>query len=190
MKSAFLALTILLSSLVASAQTQDLVGNQTVTKVFLIPCVIGGKGETVTFTGVKVRTILHSVFDANGHIEGDGFFMWADTLYGTGSISKRHYVATGSELDAWIGATDPDGNPSDLAATFTFTSDFHITNRYSPITNNVMFHQFQSFTVFNNGNNLTAEPTIIYRCLWLSGVIRSALLGAGHKNSCGVPCPP
>ena len=161
MKSAFLALAILLSSLVASAQTQDAIGNQTVSKVFFMPCVNGGKGETVTFTRVKVRTILHSAFDANGHIEGDGFFMWADTLYGTGSISKRHYVATGSELDAWIGATDPDGNPSDLDATFTFTSDFHIANRYSPITNNVMFHQFQSFTVFNNGNNLTVEPTVM-----------------------------
>ncbi len=71
MKSAFLALAIFLLSLVASAQTQDLVGNQTVTKVFFIPCLNGGQGETVTFTRVKVRTILHSAFDANGHIEGE-----------------------------------------------------------------------------------------------------------------------
>src|ERR1700730_6637097 len=71
----------LLSSLAASAQVTDTVGNHTVGMTFFLSCANGGKGETVAFTG-QARAILHSAFASNGHIEGNGFLMWADTLRG------------------------------------------------------------------------------------------------------------
>jgi hypothetical protein len=159
MKAALATLAVILSSLAASAQIVDQVGNQTVSRTFFLPCANGGQGDTVVFTGVNVRTILHSAFDANGHINGDGFFMWADDLKGKGAV--RRYEADGSELDTWTGATDPDGIPSDLDGTFTFTSNYHITTRHKGRhSENIMFQYVQQFTVFNNGNNLTEPPTV------------------------------
>src|ERR1700693_220663 len=157
MKFSAALLAVILSSFAASAQIVDTVGNQTESRTFFLPCANGGQGEIVVFTAPNVRTIFHSAVDANGHINGDGFFMFAAVLTGKGPITGRKYEATGSDLWTWTDASDPDGIPSDIDGTFRFTSDYHITSHRG---DDFMFHQVDEFTTSNNGLNFTAPPTV------------------------------
>lgn len=148
---AIASLLVILSSLIlsgsSSAQTITF-SNQQVSVTLNIPgiCLVGGKPETVTLSGL-VRPIL-SMTPVNG--KSNGFLVWAGTLTGKGSLG-RIYTATGSHESVFTGE-DPQGDGD-----YIFTDDFRLN--YAAIgTAGVTFHNRQEFIFTNGGNNLSVLP--------------------------------
>jgi hypothetical protein len=148
MKSAAVALAVILSSLVASAQTSMSI--QQVSIVTSVPCANRGQGEIVTFTGT-LKVLSYANSEASGiH---NGVFLSVGDLVGKGQTTGRKYLANGSNEESFKNFVfHPNGGDGD----FLFTIDLHVTGKHE----NFLYHDAREFIVSNDGNNLEAIPEV------------------------------
>ena len=82
-------------------------------------------------------------------------------MHGTGQTTGIHYTAQGSTQDGftdWI-PFNPDGSANGDGV-FSYSDNYYITSGHGAREIKVIWHRTQRFTLSNNGNNLTEQPTV------------------------------
>jgi len=154
MKSAFVALVVLLSSFVSAQTVVNTTTNVPMTITLNMPCANRGKGLTLTFSG-RVQQMFHEVL-VNGTGHGGQFFAATRNMTASAPGGVIYY-ASGTHDGAVLNFTpfSPDHTPNS-DGDYTYVDDFFVFAwRGSVFVEQFLVRHTQAFSATNNGNNLS-----------------------------------